>query len=279
MRIQSTYKDYYDSGLSYGIDKDIYYQRKHYNLQKNYANYEIDNFKKTLHNTEYDRLSIFIDKIKETDNSHRVFYSSELVINDNTSYFLSYNSLFIGDDIIHFTRIAEIKTVYDITCRKEVLVNEEFIYDTDELVVRWKEINDLRKYPSYLRNIKENFNNYVEKIEKQREKYNFIFKLYDTPIFLLRNYDGDNTDIEITNNKEKIVSGIIINPVLKNIKLKTVMNPYECFQQISMFMTFLHNPEEEVKVSEMDDITKRDSHGFDNCSFKTCSNSSKKKKK
>ena len=89
-------------------------------------------------------------------------------------------------------------------------------------------------------------------------------------MFLIRNYKND-TNL----NNEKIEEGIIINPILKNIQLKNIIDPYICFQKISMFLNFLHNPEEEVKISEINDEVKRDSHGFDKCSFKSCGNKKK----
>jgi hypothetical protein len=280
MRIQSIYKDYYDSGLSYGIDKDIFYYRKLHNLKYFYDSWEIDVLKKTLNSEDYEKLEIFRDTIDKTiKNPVRRSHYSEITIANNISFFISFNTLFLSGEVINFARISEIKTIQDIT-KKTVLLNEEFIYDINILDTRYKEIYKLKKDKKYyyLRDIKKSFQEYIDNIDKIKDKYNFIFRLYDTPCFLLRNYTGDNTDIEISNSKEEILPGIIINPVLKNIKLKNIINPYECFQKISMYMNYLHNPEEEVKVAEMDDKTKRDAHGFNDCSFKSCSSKNKKKK-
>jgi hypothetical protein len=81
-------------------------------------------------------------------------------------------------------------------------------------------------------------------------KYNFIFNEFKVPVF------------EISG------SGIILNNSLKEFKFKNKMDPYTCFQQISMFVSYLNNPEEEVNIRSMSDKVIRDAKGFNNCSFK-----------
>jgi len=273
MRIQSIYKDYYDSGLSYGIDTDIFYLRKHYNLQRYYSKSEIGIINAQSTQLEVKKFNTFVEKIKQIKLHRNRQY--EVKSQDEKHFLFSFNSLFLGFQLIHFVRVVQLSEKYNSFFDNNV-VSEEFIYNERNLKDYLLENKINKKGTHFLNtNIVDRFNEYIDLVEKEKNKYEFIFKLYDTPIFLLRNYEGNNDDIEIQNNKEEILPGIIINPVLKNIKLKKVINPYECFQEISMFLTYLHNPEEEIKVEKMDDNIKRDSHGFNKCSFKSCSRQNK----
>lgn len=89
---------------------------------------------------------------------------------------------------------------------------------------------------------------------------------YESPVILLSNKWG---------------GGFIsyINPVLKDIGFQHILDPYTCFQEISMYMSgVMCNMEKETV--EVSDIIQRDKKGFDNNSFKNrdCKKPRRKKK-
>lgn len=60
---------------------------------------------------------------------------------------------------------------------------------------------------------------------------------------------------------------VTINPCLKDIGFQHILDPYTCFQEISMYMGgVMGNTEKEIV--EVSDITQRDKKGFNDKSFK-----------
>jgi hypothetical protein len=94
-----------------------------------------------------------------------------------------------------------------------------------------------------------------------------IFISLDTPIFII---PGKN----ILRKDPRI----IINPNLKEYLIQKKFNPVNTYQEIDMYLSNILTCSENHDINMTDEL-KRDSKGFDECSFKSCRRKKCQKKK
>lgn len=257
MKIRSIFKDYYDAGIAYGIDEELLYIREQFPLYSYLPQYKIDSLSYNLSKEKVKKIVDFRNYVEE-NSIKKVFNNlGHLDINhiDNIEYKLTYNVVYVAGENIPFVRCQKVKNGFGYTS-SEVL-EELFFYDNElylnfieKLIIKSK---NFREDNTRTINIaKDKFRKHIENYENDKS-LDFIYSMFDTPIFLLAGY-GD--------------SEILINPILKDIKYKDHIDPYTCFQDISMFLGYLKNKEEENPNSSIDDISLRDGKGFDKMSFK-----------
>jgi hypothetical protein len=109
---------------------------------------------------------------------------------------------------------------------------------------------------------------WLDALKKVDDFYNVeIFQELNTPVFL---YDRSGEWPE--SNK------LIINPILKDFKFATIIEPFTAFQEISMFLAGA------LKAGEVDTVTISDedrqkAHGYDKWSFRNPDPPKRKQKK
>lgn len=155
MRIVSKFSDYYDLGVSYGIDKNIYFDRKLENVLDN-------NFISTR--------------------------SREKTINEATYFFYPGIIGFCGK-LYPFVFIRKYEKIVGRIRQDEKLLDEKFIYEKEELI---KYIGLTEKERSYSYFLPDTLFDYSS-IEKDNLKS--IFSKYKTPIFSYAGITFDGYDV------------------------------------------------------------------------------------
>jgi len=253
MIIRSVFKDYYDAGIAYGVDTNLLYLRDNFKLYFEPQSYIID--RTSTRDKDKQRIIDFknyIDSnanIKTTQKSYR---SIEIVTNGEFSYYINFNVLFIAGKNISYIITEKVK-LNDSRFEYKVLENK-YIYTIESLNEFLKSIVPSKQDYKNIYSIER-----VQRIFKEMQEYyanykklDFIYEMYNTPMFNLtftKNYD------------------IEVNPILKEIKFKEYIDPYTCFQNISMFIGYLNNTENKPK-NKIEDVYIRDAKGFNSCSFK-----------
>jgi len=96
-------------------------------------------------------------------------------------------------------------------------------------------------------------------VEKQKEKHRELFEQERCPIFVAESHETDRITW-------KAVGTITFNPCLKDYDFMRVFDPYQAFQEISMFMGNLAEPRKPIPA--IDDKTMAEIKGFDKWSFR-----------
>lgn len=92
------------------------------------------------------------------------------------------------------------------------------------------------------------------------------------PIFISGLVPGENCS-RWHNYKQ----GFWANPILKDFGFQSIVEPWTAFQELSMFMASWARPQDVTQIT--DDIVLRDAKGFNEMSFKTVSPGKKRKRK
>ena len=200
MRIISKFHDYYDIGLSYGIDKSLIYVRHEQELEKT----TIPEVEKVL-NSEHKRFW----------NNHVSHYQM------GASGTQSINLLFVGF-------CGKIYVGFNI----DWLEKRDTVYSKSDLD------SFLKRYPTISKEMKHVSHssrrwNYISQYEKMINFWNEFkvietdepFFKFKTPIFCVNKEREYNTRNKVT-----------LNPILKNVKFQRVVDSYTAFQEISMYL-------------------------------------------
>lgn len=243
MYIISKHKDYYDSvAHSKGIDKTIIYNRK----TEEIADSEFYNDVRALYRKN--------QKIK-------CYFPSEQQLNYYSKKGLKeFHTAIIGFcGKIYPILIA---TYYVPATSRYTMVTEEkvIIHDLDKI----REMCD--KKISYFNPKK--FSNY-EEMFTSKNILDIFFK-YKTPCFMLTNVDVGVFGIVGRDNKN-----LILNPCLKDYEFFKVVDPFQAFQEIEMFISGVLGINSQ-KIIEVSDKSKIEGHGFD---YKTSFRKEKEPKK
>lgn len=284
MKIKSIFKDYYDCGISYGIDENLTFIRKNFNLTDSHNEFQkkaiIEKYPNNL-----EEIECFFQFQKNFSKKYKNFYISReyrnIIKKNNKNYSVTYSYLSFCENLVPFIRVSKMvkHNVY------EELEFEEFFYKLGDYK---KFLDDFVEEPekSYsnknVGTVEDNVNkyfkaaeNYFNNVKNTPNPYIELHKKFETPIIQIRNYQL-NDEQYYKNTSNSIVNGIIINPSLKLVKFKNYLDPITCFQEVSMYMAYLKNPEQEVETIQMEDKVVQQSKGFDCMSFKK--RGSKKKK-
>ena len=229
MRIQSKFQDYYDCGQAYGVDTDLVYIR------------ETDTDTKAVSNGDNSRES----KLKYNRVGRRLKGLDHL----SSRYWCKQNFL-------HFC--GKVYPFYSIHFKKPKIKNPKTIQDYEEWYeYAWSEekakeyFNQHSKYDF--------FHSESEKADEWKvREYNEVNKRYNSPVvfefFDAEDYDGLHRNREIL---------YVVNPCLKDFDFKQVFDPYQAYQEISMFVAMLQNPEDKDLNPAATDKEKIVNHGMD----------------
>ena len=213
MRIISKFQDYYDCGLSYGIDPNLVYERKTHEHRE-----DVNGVKATRRAN--DRLLRTVNKSGE--------YSTD--------------QTFVYQSFLHFCGKAypfyHVKYYRDKKDSFEREYHEIFFWNNDQCG------------------------------DKLPEKNGYWKREYD--------YSKEWTPVESTAINQRFNSPIVIeqypdfktvkytvSPCLKDYGFSSVIDPYTAFQEVSMFMAMLQNPEDAQANPLPTDDEKVVSHGMD----------------
>lgn len=233
MRIISKFQDYYDSGLAYGIDQDIVYERH------------------TDHN--------FIARPTNGSNTEllRVYDERPFFryVNNNKRY---YSRGGTACDYLHF-------------CGKRYTF---FFYNEDynvKLKSGLKEIRHRAHYfwtPEQIEGVLEVPHDNSYHMKHSGSNYDNVWDTPDTTLneeynspIVLEFLSGLPANLELPWSRDSFLR--VINPCLKDIKFQTRIDPYQAFQEISMYLSMLQNPEDKDLDPEATDVEKVRQHGMD----------------
>lgn len=239
MRIISSFKDYYDIGLTYGIDPKCIYVREttEYNCKKN----DIPNFAKNL-------FSYIIREHKNWYSSgtiNDVLYRSSDLTNP-ADYLETKLILFCGK--AYLASALSLSYTYDANSTIEAIINSE----SPQLK------STVRKYESYAKskyikkwqdNIKYDYN-LIDELNKS-DKVDEILREASVPIILFYGMFYRDPNIVLSTN-----------PNLSFLNFQKAVPPYEAFQELSHYINNILGLNENPTV-DVSDISKIEGHGYD----------------
>jgi len=226
MRIISKFHDYYDIGLSYGIDKSLVYVRHEQELEK----------------------TIIPEVEKIMDSEHKKFW------NNNVSHYQMGQS---GTQIVNLFFVGFCGKIY-VGFDIDWLGKKDRVYSKSDLD------NFLKRYPKTGKEMKHVSHssqrwNYISQYEKMVNFWN-EFKVIesDEPFFELKTPIFAVLNDRAYSNQHKVT----LNPILKDLKFQRVVDSYTAFQEISMYLGGVLGIDEvdTVDISNLDLIEQK---GFD----------------
>jgi len=242
MKILSNFKDYYDIGLSYGIDENILYIRKKEFIDK--SNNDIKNIMSYIPN----RIP-YGGYISRTCSTMDIQFNSYDVISFCGKLFPVINMSYVEDESIE-------KNCYNINHMDRFIKKHNFKFYKDTWIQREKNYHWGKNKTTY-RCMRENFEKYYNSFLDINES--MLFKFHhelDCPIFIVGNVHVPD-DCTVNNKR-----GITKNPCLKDFNFAKEMDPYTAFQELSMFISGVLGGQT-PKMIEIDDKTRLEKHGFD----------------
>lgn len=240
MRIISKFKDYYDIGLSYGIDPHLHYVRND----------------KSFH----DKLrSVFKDVPSYKDRIRD--FGSIFPYNSGYNKLRRYSRSLIGfcgkfypvikiDSIVQKSLIFwdyEPTYVYDVDSFLDLLKKDKDFKDADISQEGMKDIEDCAK------TIFTSFEGFED---------DTLFLKYNAPIIHLHTNDIFSFNVWSDDLLDEAEVNVKINPQLKEFEFFKIKDPYTAFQDLSMYMgnIFANTQPDMAKVTEPEIIEKK---GFD----------------
>ncbi len=240
MKIVSKYKDYYDAGLVYGIDEKLYFKREQSEERIN-TTFRWDGFELTSKEVKYSIIlfPLVVWFCWEFHPFYRIQIEKEIwgKTDINQVYTYTYDDFIqVFIDIwcqlkntkyksYHHGASSKMKTTF-----KDALVFKDF-----ELWISLSSIYD------YLNNISNDYDRRgmkkdykaLKDIFQTRWVAYFIAGAYDFEIIERQHY----SDIHWLNH-------IVTYPILKDYKFSQVKDAYTAFQEISMFLWNMNNPDD-----------------------------------
>jgi hypothetical protein len=234
MKIISNFKDYYDSVIAYGTDPLIYYQRKQYYLKPT----SIPKFKPPIG----DEISFNFMETWELREERKRAKLEDFSITIKPIYFCG--AVYLRFEIKSFSWMGERELdeiFYSIEDFSKILAKNE----------KFSNYLNLKSYSYYLSRV-------LKRVEKIRE-----FKVTDdffinvkSPIFTLEK--SSETDFKTM---------ILANPMLRTLNFQKAKNPFQAFQEISMYIGNIFGMPGNPTV-DVSDKTKIAKFGFDEWSFR-----------
>jgi hypothetical protein len=236
MLIKSNFKDFYDYGCIYGIDKTHVYVRKHEKIELN---------KCSLSNNM--NLLGICGKIYQLYNPFSIYPFGK-----------EHKKIKLFSKLTYLTDKND--EVYDFELEKNKFWKSYRHYCTNELD---RYIEDKISEETFLTNIKDKLT--VGKVKHKRKyyytthpnevgnKYKYIFKKHKVPIFYVF--------------CDRHFKFLHLNPQLTQLGVAGHFNPIQLYQEIEMFIVAMNGPQDpEMPVGDDKLIAK--THGFDRFSFR-----------
>lgn len=243
MYIISKHRDYYDTALGAGgIDKTLVYERK----------------------KEAFKFPVFLEDYLPTNMRRHSDDFEYLEHWRGTKKEPNYRFIIVG--FCGKTYVAaqlaweEKKNPHVLTSEKKT----EIIYGEDIIEFFGKKKSPRGGYLWGLKNkdIKANITNLINKYHGQENFLNEIFRKEKVPYFAMELVSKNRWT---THKKDTLVGQL--NPVLKDLEFYRVFDPYQAFQEVSMFIGGVLGVGERDTI-EISDEHKRASRGFTDMSFK-----------
>lgn len=253
MRIFSKYHDYYDSALAFGVDPNIIYKRKEiefpkYSLEAEYL-YGIEFIESTL---------------KRGPNNCRYYHQQQYNhVSSEPLILIFCGKLYPGLRVSINWQRANLhwSEVDDHHLNKICWSHSDVKSHLEKYKIEWEKEPRGRKqqwgrYGRHLRftsdNVKEFFDlSLFGNIDMKVQDIHFKF---DTPSIAIWHRDSFKCPV-------------IFNPVLKDIDFIRRLDPYNTFQELSMFISGVMGGQTPKMVEVSDEIRKQ-KHGFDETSFR-----------
>lgn len=231
MRIISSYKDYYDGGMSLDQDRDIHYVREKQvkdlgTNPKNMPVWPIRTWGYGIGNTHHSREWIvgFCNKI------YPVFE-------------------FYKKDSVESTFCFTLKDIDD--CFKKALCEKQYeMWSDSKIKYNSKNWTPFGVYTGR----RDYWVKLFEEFHQIQDKHESLFQENKSPIFHYRC------------NHRKRNWTLTLNPCLKDIEFYRVIPVYDAYQQLVMFMNNMANPEKAIPA--VDDTIMAEIKGFDKHSFR-----------
>jgi len=253
MRLISNTSDYYDSGFAYGIDENIYFKREIIHKGKSdFTDSQLRyNEKNLIFGYKTTGYVGFCGKIYPFIVHRRVKEDfkkgiMKLEFNDSNSvnkFYYNYESYLddYGDKIK--------KDYYGSIKQKIETIKDYFNNKVD---------SPFRGF-NHSSNINNNY--YDNKLKEKLE----LFTKYKTPYFIERDFGSNDNKLKEKSDDYFTTFDILGN--LKSVQFSKVFNPYEAFQEISMYLGSIKSKEEN-KGCEISDKDRMKGHGMDCMSFR-----------
>jgi len=237
MLIISKFKDYYDGVVgTTGIDKSIIYNRD----SKEFIRKDKD-YPKFLINSYFLRKKTDVNPIVDLTPYHNPPLKKDILYQTYKYFVIG----FCGKQYIGFKFFYEDKNTINNSIKYDI------VYGYDNII----------SYLDMTKKLYHNNNNFEEKYNKIIDLNTInIFREYNTPTFIYIDSIGYYTigKNKIDHQSEKF----IINPILKDYEFYKVLDVYQTFQEINMFLGgVLGNNEKDIV--EVDNKTKILKYGFD----------------
>lgn len=247
MKIVSKFKDYYDSGMKYGIDKECLYIREQQDIDVSlfktidYLSWERDNRRKKnglimFDDFSYDDISMRPFLIGFCGN---LYHGIKLSYSEQVSPYLDKTISF------YFYEYESIKKFYDKRFKD--------LSKTDLFGVKKTKQRFARSGKDYY-----GCENRIDWFFKSNaSEFSDVFVKYKVPIFVVEQ-EGIRSEKNI----------LTLNPILHKYGFERIKNPRQTFQEIYMYISgVLGTPSRPmIQISDKD---MRDKKGFDEWSFKT----------
>ena len=251
MKIISKKKDYYDGVQTYHDKRLIYIRKQQKFIIKN--NQQLDKL-----NPNHVGLSLIEQTVKFKDilklaNNELEFYYSYLYGNDSFKKF-SNSLVFIG-----FCGKLYISLCFNIECMYvENNIPQHHSYSIDDVNKLFNKYANNSEKKQYIK--KKNFGNklkaFITKLSEypKNVKHDLFFK-FKTPVFIIIPNPHDEDEF-------------IVNPNLKQLQFMKILDPYQTYQEIEMFLSGVLGDTNSnlTTISDRDMLFKK---GFNDMSFKT----------
>ena len=260
MRIISSFKDYYDSGVAYGIDPKLVYVRETREQEIK------DNTKVEKHLVElleaYDNLPNFDGERGVIAFCGKLYPYYGINAQLSPDNIFSYSKIFFSftgmaeklNDAYHEKIMEALKPKYKKFHQNEIKNIKEFVKRTNNHIKNIQEKNyKWSKNPSP---------------EEHDKKYigapisDEMFRAEKSPIILMR-----NAGTGVGKCTYRYFTTIIVNPKLQDYGFASVMDPVTAFQELSAFLG-TNLVEQKDPNPHMSDELKGEIHGFDKWSFR-----------
>ena len=232
MKIISKFKDYYDAGLSYGIDEKLVLVRKTENIKKKY------------NDSEY----FHADELVHSKKGHFIFKKG--------------NIYFCGKKYPHIkvSTFTEEKSMWS----KYALGKEDYFYDKEDFINFLNESEiDKKEVGTKLGTFRGSHESFWDTYFGATDAMS-AFEGKKVPYF----YKGSYSSWDIVKEgSDRYHTAESYMPVLKTFKFSKAVDPFLAFQEISMFLGAL-NTEESNPNSNISDKDLLKGKGFDCMSFK-----------
>lgn len=241
MKIISKIKDYYDSALGFGIEKDRLFFRE----QKDVLFSSFSDKEKSLEKC--------FEYLIKRNSRYNYYYLKDI------SKHLNIKIVNINEYLLFFC--GKCYPLLRIEIEKNSKLFNKYFYNLDSFELFLKEsVIEKEKFNKFW--LKNNKNS----IELTKEKFKSFFNIkikesdevfhYFNACYFLLSYNNSIFGKNIQNYK------VNIYPELKSIDFQKIKNPYECLQEISQFLYGVLTSKEN-NIVEVEDKYKIEGHGFD----------------